>query len=91
MLLEECITQAEAYFQEVVPPTKAGYGVSEGGITRRENALVVTMGGKILLSLMHQDLLNHANKEAFRSMLERRWKRALEIWESRRQRDQPRK
>jgi hypothetical protein len=84
MDLEERITKAEAYFREVVPLEKAICGVSEGGITRRDNAIVVTMGGKIVLSLMHQDLLAHASNEAFRSMLDRRWRRALAMWESQR-------
>jgi hypothetical protein len=90
MDLEERITKAEEYFRGLQPPTKAAYQVSDGEVLRREDSLVVTMGGMLVLHIFNHELLAPPDDDAFWRMLKSTWDRQLENWERRRRRDTPR-
>ena len=83
MDLEGRITEALGYFRGLLPPTKAVYRVSDGEVLRREDSLVVTTGGLLVLCILNHELLGPPDDDAFWRMLESRWRQGLENWERR--------
>ena len=91
MALEECITRAVGFFNRRLDRAKEDHHVLNGEVTRRDGSVAVSLGGWHLLSVTHGELMAPPDDATFQAVLESKWHRALEIWEWRRQKHQPRR
>ena len=91
MDLEERIAKAVAGCGRRLDRAKEEHDVLDGEVRRRDESVVVTLGGRFLLSITHQELMVPPDDDAFRTMLASKWRRAEEAWVLYHRKHQPRR
>ena len=80
MDFEERMTRAQAFSQRRLDQAKESCDILNGEVARRDDSVVVALGGSHLLSFMREQLMAPPDHDAFETMLESKWCRALENW-----------